>query len=105
MAESTTGTPGSEVLEQQGTQTRLPRLYKVLLHNDDYTTMEFVVYVLVKHFEKSPAEATHVMLSVHHKGIGVAGVYPRDVAETKVAEATDEARQNDMPLMVTTEPE
>jgi ATP-dependent Clp protease adapter protein ClpS len=58
--------------------------FKVLFHNDDYTTMEFVILVLMKFFHKSEAEATHIMLSVHHKGSGVAGVYPRDVAETKV---------------------
>lgn len=82
-----------------------PRRWKVLLHNDDYTTMEFVVGALVSHFGKSPAEAVHIMLQVHHQGVGVAGVYPREVAETKVAEVTDEARSQGMPLLVTSEPE
>jgi len=82
-----------------------PRRYKVLLHNDDYTTMEFVVHVLVEHFHKSPPEATHVMLQVHYKGVGVAGVYPRDVAETKVAEVTAEARAQGMPLRLSVEAE
>jgi ATP-dependent Clp protease adaptor protein ClpS len=86
-------------------QVRRPQRFKVLLHNDDYTSMEFVVRVLIEHFHKPPAEATHVMLQVHHKGIGVAGVYPRDVAETKVAEVTAEARANGMPLLLTAEPE
>jgi ATP-dependent Clp protease adaptor protein ClpS len=84
---------------------RRPRRWKVLLHNDDYTTMEFVVHILMKHFRKPPAEATHIMLQVHYKGVGLAGVYPRDVAETRVAEATDEAREQGMPLKLTVEPE
>ncbi|HXO40258.1 MAG TPA: ATP-dependent Clp protease adaptor ClpS [Thermoanaerobaculia bacterium] len=82
---------------------RAPR-YQVVLHNDDYTTMEFVVAILMKHFHKPPAEALHVMLQVHHKGAGIAGVYTRDVAETKVAEVIDEARQEGMPLLLTVEP-
>jgi ATP-dependent Clp protease adaptor protein ClpS len=82
-----------------------PRRWKVLLHNDDYTTMEFVVEVLMEHFHKSAAEATHIMLQVHQKGVGVAGVYPKDVAETKVAEVTAEARDQGMPLLLTLEPE
>ncbi|HEY6322895.1 MAG TPA: ATP-dependent Clp protease adaptor ClpS [Thermoanaerobaculia bacterium] len=78
--------------------------YQVVMHNDDYTTMEFVVTMLMKHFHKPPAEALHVMLQVHHKGAGIAGVYTRDVAETKVAEVIDEARQEGMPLLLTVEP-
>lgn len=66
--------------------------------------MEFVVFVLIKHFRKAPAEATHVMLQVHQKGVGVAGLYPRDVAETKVAEAMAEAREHGMPLRLEAEP-
>jgi ATP-dependent Clp protease adaptor protein ClpS len=82
-----------------------PRSFKVLFHNDDYTTMEFVILVLMRFFRKSETEAAQVMLSVHHKGHGVAGIYPRDVAETKVAQVTDFAREHGMPLLVTAEPE
>jgi ATP-dependent Clp protease adaptor protein ClpS len=81
------------------------RRYKVLFHNDDYTTMEFVVLVLMKFFHKTETEATHIMLSVHHKGHGVAGFYTKDVAETKVAQVQDYAKENGMPLRLTAEPE
>lgn len=86
-------------------KTRRPRRLKVLLHNDNYTTMEFVILILTRFFHKSEGEATHIMLQVHEKGVGVAGVYPKDEAETKVVEVTDEARANGMPLLVTTEDE
>ncbi len=86
-------------------KTRRPQRFKILLHNDNYTTMEFVVHVLRRHFHKSEGEATQIMLQVHHRGLGVAGIYPREIAETKVAEVTDEARTNGMPLMATTEAE
>ena len=96
---------GDAVITESKHKTATPRRWKVLLHNDDYSTMEFVVYVLVRHFRKTNAEATHIMLQVHHKGVGVAGAYPRDLAETKVAAVTDEARERGMPLKLTTEPE
>ncbi len=81
------------------------RRFRVLFHNDDYTTMEFVIRVLMKFFHKSETEATQIMLSVHHKGHGVAGIYPRDIAETKVSMVMDYAREHGMPLLVTAEPE
>lgn len=82
-----------------------PKRWKVLFHNDDYTTKEFVIEVLVRFFEKSESEATYVMLSVHHKGMGVAGFYPKDIAESKVDKTTQFAREHGMPLKVTAEPE
>lgn len=86
-------------------KTEKPKLYKVLLHNDDYTTMEFVIEVLVAYFGKSRDEAMHLMLYVHTRGRAVAGVYTREVAETKVELATEYARKNGHPLLVTMEPE
>ncbi len=94
-----------ELVAERKRKTRKPRRWKVLLHNDDYTTTDFVVEILMRHFHKSEAEATHVMLQVHHRGLGVAGVYPKDVAESKVAEVGDEARSKGMPLLLTTESE
>ena len=82
-----------------------PRRWKVLLHNDDYTTMEFVVEVLKRFFHKTDTEAMHIMLTVHKSGAAVAGVFTRDVAETKKAQVMDYARENGMPLLLTTEPE
>lgn len=81
-----------------------PALYNVLMHNDDYTTQELVVDVLRNYFHKSDTEARHIMLTVHHKGMGVAGTYSRDIAESKVAQVTDYARAQGAPLKLTTEP-
>lgn len=92
------------VLDER-TRTKKPPMYKVLLHNDDYTTKEFVIEVLVRFFEKSESEATYVMLSVHHKGMGVAGLYPKDIAESKVDKTMTYAREHGMPLKVTAEQE
>jgi ATP-dependent Clp protease adaptor protein ClpS len=80
-----------------------PRLYKVLLHNDDYTTMEFVVEILRKVFSKSPVEATQIMLNVHKSGIGVCGVFIEEVAETKVEMVHHLAKTNGFPLQCSME--
>ncbi len=82
-----------------------PRKYKVLLHNDDYTPMEFVVLVLEGVFRRSKAEATRIMLTVHQDGAGIAGVYSREVAETKATKTVAMARKQGYPLLLTTEPE
>jgi ATP-dependent Clp protease adaptor protein ClpS len=86
-------------------KTLVPRRYKVIFHNDDYTTMEYVVEVLRRFFHRNETEALHIMLTVHKKGRAVAGVYPRDVAETKVVEVMRDARDRGHPLLLTTEPE
>jgi ATP-dependent Clp protease adaptor protein ClpS len=94
-----------DVATDRASKVEKVRRYKVLLHNDDYTTMEFVILVLMKFFHKSETEATHIMLSVHHKGHGVAGLYTKDVAETKVAQVHDYAKEHGMPLRLSVEPE
>jgi ATP-dependent Clp protease adaptor protein ClpS len=85
-------------------KTKQPPLYRVLLHNDDYTTMEFVVFILQSVFNHSEARATEIMLHVHRKGIGVAGVYPHEIAETRVSQVHDEARKHEFPLRCSLEP-
>lgn len=86
-------------------KTKKPSLYKVLLLNDDYTPMEFVVFVLERFFNKGREEATRIMLHVHHKGVGICGVYTYEIAETKVAQVMDMARQHGHPLQCTMEKE
>ena len=75
-----------------------PPMYKVMLLNDDYTTMEFVVEILVYVFQKSPEDATRIMLNVHRRGVGICGIYPFEVAETKVNTVENLARENGFPL-------
>ena len=86
-------------------KTKKPSLYRVLLLNDDYTPMEFVVHVLEKYFNKGREEATRIMLHVHHKGSGICGVFTYEVAETKVTQVMDFARQHGHPLQCTMEKE
>lgn len=90
-------------LQEAKPQLKRPPLYKVLLLNDDYTPMEFVVDVLERFFSKGREEATQIMLHVHTRGVGVCGVYSRDVAETKVAQVNDYSLENDHPLKCTME--
>ena len=82
-----------------------PPMYKVLMHNDHYTTREFVVEVLTHVFRHSEVEAIQIMMHVHQKGVGVAGIYPHDVAETKIHLVEQMARENEFPLRLTMEPE
>lgn len=95
------------VATEQRTRKKLakPRLYKVLLHNDDFTTMEFVVAVLQHVFHHGEAAASTIMLHVHQHGIGVAGIYTFEIAETKVAQVMELAKQAEYPLQCTLEPD
>src|SRR5215510_6836487 len=95
--------PGGEVLEKTKPKVKKPPLYKVILHNDDYTTMEFVVQVLESIFHKSPAEAFRIMMQVHREGQGVCGAYAHEIAETKVAQVHDLARDKGFPLRASME--
>lgn len=95
----------SGVAVQTRAKTKRPSMYKVLMLNDDYTPMEFVVHVLERFFSKSREEATQVMLHVHRRGVGVCGVYTYEVAETKVNQVTEFARRNQHPLRCTLEKE
>ncbi|MCB1032944.1 MAG: ATP-dependent Clp protease adaptor ClpS, partial [Acidobacteria bacterium] len=75
------------------------------LHNDDYTSMDFVIHVLKAYFHRSDTDANRIMLEVHHKGSGIAGIYTRDIAESKIAQVTSEARETGMPLQLSLEAE
>jgi len=103
-------TPKSDVRENILTESRSeqklerPRMWRVLLHNDDYTTQDFVVWVLETVFRKPRGEALTIMLSVHKSGLGVAGIYTHDVAETKLKTTQNLAEQHEFPLLVTMEP-
>jgi len=97
--------PQTGVVTRTRAKTKKPSMYKVILLNDDYTPMEFVVHVLQKFFHKNHDDALKIMLHVHQRGVGVCGVYPFDVAETKVTQVIDYARQNEHPLQATLEKE
>jgi ATP-dependent Clp protease adaptor protein ClpS len=98
-------TPSTGVVLKTKPKVKKPSMYKVLMLNDDYTPMEFVVHVLESFFHKNREEATQIMLHVHRKGIGVCGVYTYEVAETKVAQVVDFARRHEHPLQLTLEKE
>jgi len=89
---------GAAVITRTRTQVKRPNMYRVLLLNDDYTPMEFVIMVLQAYFNKDSEEATRIMLHVHHHGVGECGVFTYEVAETKVAQVMDHARKNQHPL-------
>jgi ATP-dependent Clp protease adaptor protein ClpS len=96
---------GEGVLERTRQEVKRPELFKVLLLNDDYTTMDFVVEVLESIFNKPPAEAYRIMMMVHTQGRGLCGVYPYEIAETKVESVVSRARENGFPLKAAMEPE
>ena len=96
---------GSDVLTESETKLEKPKLFKVILHNDDFTTMEFVVFVLQYVFNRSDAEAFTIMLKVHNEGIGLAGVYPFEIANMKSEKAMNLARAREYPLLCTVEEE
>ena len=95
--------PASGVVVKARPKTRKPAMYKVLMLNDDYTPMEFVVHVLERFFQKNREEATRIMLHVHRRGVGVCGVFTREVAESKVAQVNEFSRMNQHPLRCTME--
>ncbi len=90
----------SGVLLEERPKTKRPQLYKVIMLNDDYTPMEFVVYVLERFFSKDEAAATQIMLQIHQTGMGICGVYTFEVAETKLTQTMDLAQKNDHPLQL-----
>jgi len=94
---------GTGVVTRTKAKTKKPSMYTVLMLNDDYTPMEFVVHVLERFFHKSQEDATRIMLHVHQRGVGICGVYTYEVAETKVAQVVDYARKNQHPLQCTME--
>ncbi|WP_084398214.1 ATP-dependent Clp protease adapter ClpS [Henriciella aquimarina] len=98
-------TDGTGLATETRVKTKKPSMYRVLLLNDDYTPMEFVVFILEQFFHKSREQATRIMLHVHQKGVGVCGIYTFEVAETKVAQVMDLARRNEHPLQCTMEKE
>ena len=96
---------GTGIVTKTKPKTKKPSLYRVLLLNDDYTPMEFVVYILERFFNKGRDEATQIMLHVHQKGVGICGVFTYEVAETKVTQVMNFARQHQHPLQCTMEKE
>jgi len=96
---------GSDVLTERKTKLKKPKLFKVVLHNDNFTTMEFVVFVLMHVFNRDELEAFAIMLKVHNEGVGIAGIYPFEIASMKSEKATNLARVREYPLLCTVEEE
>ena len=94
-----------EVLTESETKLEKPKLFKVILHNDDFTTMDFVVFILVHVFLRSEAEAFEIMFKVHNEGLGIAGVYPYEIANMKAEKAMNLSRAHEYPLLCTVEEE
>ena len=94
-----------DVLTESETKLEKPKLFKVLLHNDDFTTMEFVVFVLQYVFNRNDLDAFSVMLKVHNEGVGIAGIYPYEIAKTKSEKTMNLARSREYPLLCTIEAE
>lgn len=96
--------PESQTLERPKTKIQPPRMFKVVIHNDDYTPIEFVVAVLIEYFSKTPDQAMELATMVHTSGKGIAGQYRKEIADQKVSEVTSEARAYGFPLKLTAEP-
>jgi ATP-dependent Clp protease adaptor protein ClpS len=105
MSDQRTGRDDNVAVQESKPKLKKPRLYKVLLLNDDYTPMEFVVVILERFFSKQREQAVQIMLHVHQRGVGVCGVYPRDIAESKVKLVMDFSRDHRHPLQCTMEPD
>lgn len=103
MSQKTEGTEGDLAVEEGRPRLKEPPRFAAILHNDDYTTMEFVIEVLRRFFSKTGEEATRIMLKVHNEGRGVAGVYSFEIAETKAAQVEEHAKANGFPLKCTVE--
>jgi ATP-dependent Clp protease adaptor protein ClpS len=99
------GRPNEELQGDLAVRTKRPRRFRIVIHNDDYSTMDFVVEVLTRFFQKSRAESVELMLTVHNQGAAAVGVYSRDLAETLLAEVRRFARNRKQPLQLTMEPE
>ncbi|MFA0238372.1 MULTISPECIES: ATP-dependent Clp protease adapter ClpS [Vibrio] len=95
--------PGSDLLEKERTKVKPPAMYNVVLHNDDYTPMDFVIEILERFFSLDIEKATEVMLKVHYEGKAICGTYSAEIAETKVAQVTIYSKENEHPLLCTME--
>ena len=107
MSQENDGDEQGDVLtkNREKVQPKKPKLFKVLLHNDDYTTMEFVIFILQNCFSKTLDEAQEIMLKVHHNGVGICGVYTHEIAESKTAKVHQISKKNGHPLRCSFEPE